>query len=80
MGNGTKLRYFQSSNTKEIEGFVESLPFKIEIKSAYAFGGKHYIAFTMLEKDTLVSDVFPDDADKVPPVQKTRKTRKKKIK
>ena len=76
----TKLRFLQSNNPVELEGQIEALPFKVEIKSVYAMGGKHWVWFTLLDKDFLVKETFPSVEDKTPPVEKTRKPRKKKIK
>ena len=76
---GTKLRFLQSDNPRELEGQIEALPFKVEIKSVYAFGGKHWVAFTLLEKDSIVSTTFPSAEDRIPTAKKTpRKNRKKK--
>lgn len=78
---GTKLRFLQSANPKELEAQIEGLPFKVEIKSVYASGGKHWVAFTMLEKDTLVTDVFPSKDDEIPkPQKKSKRKTKAKIK
>lgn len=78
---GTKVRHFSSNNPKEIEAFIEGLNFLVEIKSVYSMGGRHFIWFTMFNKDQLQSDVFPSPEEKVPPAKKTKKTinRKKKI-
>lgn len=76
---GTKARHLSSLNLTELEGQIEALPFKVEIKTWNFIGGKWYCHFNMLEKDFLVKDVFPSEDEKIPPAKKTRKTRKKKI-
>jgi len=70
---GTKLRHLTASNPIELEGLIEALQFKVEIKNVIYVGGKWYCWFTLLEKDTLVRDVFPGNEDKTPQATKTRR-------
>jgi len=77
---GTKVRFLQSANPNELQGLIEALPFKVEIKSIQFVGGKWYCWFTLLQNDSFVMDAYPSNEDKIPPAKKSQKTKKKKIK
>jgi len=75
---GTKLRFLNSDNPKELEGLIEALPFKVEIKSIYHSGGKHFVWFTVQDNQSTnsIPDYVPEP--KVSKTKKKTKTKKKK--
>lgn len=77
---GTKLRHFSSVNPREVEAFIEGLSFKVEVKYGYELGGRHYVWFTMMDKELLPNSELPSPEEKVPPVKTSRRTRTRKKK
>lgn len=77
---GTKLRHFSSPDPAAIEAFIEGLSFKVEIKYGYAFGGKHYVWFAMLDSSYLPKTELLSPEEVIPPAKKTKKTKVRKKK
>lgn len=46
---GTRLRHFKSKNLRELEAFIQSLAFKIEIKEICFVKSEWYVHFTVGE-------------------------------
>ena len=53
--NGTNLKFLVAENANNMEGLIEALPFKVEIKSIYVSGGKVFCWFTLFDNQTLTS-------------------------
>lgn len=71
---GTKLKFLVADDPTTLEGLIEGLPFKVEVKSVYHHGGKIFCWFTMLDQNYLTKP----HVEMTAPKKKT--TRKKKTK
>jgi len=59
--NSTRIRYISSKDVDEIIGFVNRLPFKIEIKGNPVLkGSKWFLFFILPENEGLKDYVFED--------------------
>jgi hypothetical protein len=72
--NTTKLRYLVAENPNELEGLVQALGFKVEVKSVNWVGGKWFCWFTVMQTDELQRKLLPESE------QAEQKTKAKKQK
>lgn len=77
---GTKLRHLNDANLKKLEEMIQSLPYKVEVKTVNYVNGNWFAHFTIRDTMELVptKEISEQDINKQKATKKKKKVNRRK--